>query len=145
LWLIAHITPAPFWTHNHSYEVVFGHIVRAYFAFTIGSFIANFANIYIISKFKIILHGRFFWARSLLSTAIGELIFSFVGGAMVYMGIEPWSKMIFLMLDGYLFKVLYAFIAVWPIALLVKYLKHVECSDVYDIGVNYNPFKYNTE
>jgi len=49
----------------------------------------------------------------------------------------------FLMIDGYLFKMLYALIAVWPAAMLVHVLKRAEGVDIYDRGINYNPFRLN--
>jgi uncharacterized integral membrane protein (TIGR00697 family) len=143
--LVTKLPTAGFWHNESSYEVVFGPILRAYFALTIASLIGNFANIYIISKFKIIMHGKHFWFRSLLSTGIGELFFTLIGGTIAYIGIEPWSKIIFLMLDGYLFKMLYAFIAVWPAVLLVYILKKTERADVYDYGINYNPFNIKVD
>jgi len=49
--------------------------------------------------------------------------------------------MVFLMMDGYLFKMLYALIAVWPAAMLVRALKKAEGVDIYDCGISYNPFR----
>ena len=89
------------------------------------------------------MYGRYFWLRSLCSTAIGEATFSVIGGTLAYAGVLPWSKIVFLMLDGYLFKMLYALIAVWPAAMLVGLLKKAEGVDIYDRGISYNPFKLN--
>lgn len=136
------LMPAPtFWNKEEAYKVVFSPILRAYFATTIASLLGGFINIYIISKFKIIMQGKHFWIRSLFSTGLGELTFSVIGGTLAYAGVEPWSKIVFLMLDGYMFKMLYAFIAVWPAVILTGYLKRVEHVDVYDYKVDYNPFK----
>lgn len=141
--IISRVPGAIFWHHNSSYEIVLGNVLRVYIAMTVASFVGNFLNIYIISKFKIIMHGKNFWLRSLFSTGIGELIFTLVGGTMVYAGVQPWSKIIFLMLDGYLFKMLYALIAVWPTVLIVMLLKKAEKTDAYDYNVNYNPFIFD--
>lgn len=136
--------PAPtFWHKQNHYDVVFSPILRAYFATTIASLVGSFANIYIISKWKILMYGKYFWFRSLFSTGIGELFFSVLGGTLAYAGVEPWSKIVFLMLDGYVFKMLYAFIAVWPAALFVFWLKRSEDADVYDNGINYNPLSFS--
>lgn len=138
--------PAPdFWHKQAGYDTVFSPLIRAYFATTIASLLGNFINIYVISKWKIVMHGKYFWFRSLFSTAIGELTFTAIGGTLAYSGVEPWSKIVFLMLDGYLFKMLYAFIAVWPAAYLVACLKKVEGVDMYDKGIDYNPFKINCD
>lgn len=136
--------PAPaYWQKQQAFNAIFSPIMRAYFATTIASLIGSFANIYIISKWKILMYGKYFWFRSLFSTGIGELFFSVIGGTLAYAGVEPWSKIMFLMLDGYLFKMLYALIAVWPAAYLVYSLKKSESADVYDHGINYSPLIFN--
>ena len=145
LYIIGTMPGPHFWHKQTSYETVFSPLLRAYFATTIASVLGNFVNIYIISRWKVILKGRVFWARSLLSTGIGELLFSVIGGTMAYAGVEPWSKIVFLMLDGYAFKMLYACIAVWPVVLIVILLRKAEKVDVYDIDINYNPFKLSLD
>lgn len=87
------------------------------------------------------MYGKYFWLRSLLSTGIGELVFSVVGGSLAYVGVEPLSKIPFLMLDGYIFKMIYAFIVVWPVVMLTIWLKNSEKIDAYDHGISCNPFK----
>lgn len=145
LQLVANMPGAPFWHHQYSYHIVFGKIFRGYVALTIASIAGNFINIYVISKFKILMHGKYFWLRSLLSTGIGELSFTLIGGTIAYAGVEPWSKIVFLMFDGYVFKMIYAFIAVWPTVLFARVLKQAENVDTYDYNINYNPFKYSVE
>jgi len=136
------LLPAPaYWHKQESYNIVFSPIIRAYFATTIASLAGNFANIYFISKWKVLAYGKYFWLRSLSSTAIGELIFSVVGGTCAYAGVVPWSKIVFLMLDGYLFKMAYALAAVWPAVVIVYFIKKSEKIDVYDADISYNPFR----
>lgn len=139
--IIARMPAAPFWPYQNDYAVVFNKIIRAYFSLTIASLLGNFINIYVISKWKILMHGKHFWIRSLVSTGVGELLFTVIGGTLAYVGVEPWTKIVFLMLDGYLFKMIYAFIAVWPAVMVAGYLKKIEGVDVYDYNISYNPFK----
>jgi len=138
---IAKLPPATFWHSEEAYETVFGHLVRVYFALSVAGLCGSFINVYVISKWKILLKGRYFWMRSLCSTGIGEFAFTIIGSPLSYWGIQSFSKMFWLMLDGYLFKMLYAFIAVFPMVILVRILKVIEGIDVYDYGINYNPFK----
>lgn len=143
--LVTKMPAATFWHNQNSYDVVFNPILRAYFALLIASLCGSMINIYVISKWKIILHGRHFWIRSLFSTGIGELAFTLIGSPLCYTGVEPISKMVYLAADGYIFKMIYALLAVGPITLLVKILKKVEGVDVYDYGVSYNPFKLRVD
>lgn len=145
LWLVSRIPGPAFWHNQNSYTIVFSPILRAYFATTVASMVGNFINIYIISRWKVLMHGKHFWFRSLTSTGVGELTFSVIGGTIAYAGVEPWSKIIFLMLDGYLFKLLYAFIAVWPATFFVYQLKKSEGIDIYDEKIDYSPFRIRVE
>lgn len=136
--------PSPnFWHLQSEYKDVFGLVIRAYFAVTLGSLVGSFVNIYVVSKWKIILHGKHFWIRSICSTAIGELIFSIIGAIVGFVGVEPSSQIIWLITDGYLLKMLYASIAIWPAVILARLLKRLEGVDTYDIKTNYNPFKFS--
>lgn len=139
--LVAGLPSPTFWHLKKEYDGVFGLILRAYSAVTLGNIIGSSINIYIISKWKIILHGKYFWIRSLCSTAIGEFAFSVVGALIGFAGVEPSSKILWLMLGGYSFKMIYAFIAIWPAVALAKLLKQAEGVDIYDYNVNYNLFK----
>ncbi|MCE3268675.1 MAG: Conserved hypothetical rane protein [Burkholderiales bacterium] len=143
LQLISYIPSAS--PNGDSYYVVFGHITRIYASITLGSLIGNFLNIYFISKFKVRFSGRFFWARSIFSTAIGELTFTIIAGIMVWAGIQTWSKLAVLLLNAYLFKIIYALVATGPAAFIARYLKKIEHSDAYDVGIDYNPFKLNVD
>lgn len=139
--IVALMPAPPTWQKQINYYVVFSPILRAYLATTIASLAGSFLNIFAISKFKILMSGKNFWFRSLLSTAIGELVFSILGGFLAYVGVESWSRIPFLMLDGYIFKMAYAFLAVWPIVIITSWLKKSEQLDTYDYSINYNPFK----
>ena len=97
------------------------------------------------SKFKVLIRGRLFWARSLLSTGAGELIFTVIGGIMVWGGLQPWWKIAHIMFNAYVFKMLYASIAVWPTVWIAKLLKRLEQTDVFDDGINYNPFNLSAD
>lgn len=145
LTIVSKLPPPDFWHLQKSYDDVFGLLLRAYSAVTLGNFAGLFINIYIISKWKIIMGGKYFWFRSLCSIAIGELIFSIVGAIVGFTGVEPSSKVLWLMFDGFAFKMAYALIALWPSVLLARILKHTENIDTYDRNINYNPFKFSVE
>jgi queuosine precursor transporter len=143
--LVNKIPPANFWHAQDAYNTVFSPVLRAYFALLIASVCGSMINIYVISKWKILLRGKYFWIRSLCSTGFGELIFTLIGSPLCYVGVEPLSKMIWLAANGYAFKMIYALLAVGPITLLAKILKYVENVDIYDYGINYNPFKLSVD
>lgn len=138
-------TPYPSGWHLQSdYHVVLGPLPRIF----IGDFVAMtfgaFINAYIISKTKILLRGRYFWMRSLISTLIGEGIFNLIAFSIMFIGVVSFKVYLDVMLFSYAFKSVWAIVAVWPASIFTRLLKIAEKVDVYDHHVNFNPFKLST-
>lgn len=131
--------------HAKLYEQALGKVWRIYFAVFVGVTTGSFINIYIISKWKIMARGRFFWFRSFISTAIGDAAITIIVDFIAFIGTMSFSKVVTVVLSIYLFKVFYAFCASIPAAIAVNYLKKAENSDVYDYITNFNPFKVAIE
>ena len=106
----------------------------------VGLLIGEFLNVYLLSKWKIILHGKFFIFRSLLSTALGQASLTIIVDILNYTGKMPTMDLIKMMVSGYTWKMFFAIILVFPAWMLVKFLKKAENIDHYDINTNYNPF-----
>lgn len=138
---IIQLPAAPFWHDQKAFETVFGHLIIYCFTTTLGTLFGGFLNIYIISKFKILLKGKYFWIRSLLSTSVGELIFSVVALTPLFLNSVGIEKSLWIALSAYLFKLSYGIIAVIPSSILVKILKRIENVDIYDFETNFNPLK----
>lgn len=129
--------------HKPLYEKVLGNIWRIYFGVFVGFIVGAFANIYILSKWKIIVKGRFFWFRSFISTSIGDALITVITDLIAFLKTMPLSKVIIVIVSIYTFKVIYAFLAAIPAAFLANILKKKEGVDIYDHHVNFNPFKLN--
>lgn len=137
--------PSPkLWGGASSYSFVFGnmlHIVcSAYIALSIGSFI----NTYLISKWKILVRGKYFWLRSIGASVIGEGIYTGLAGLLIFAGKMPLEKMVSFIIWSYIFKIAGSVIFATPANLITIYLKKKESVDSYDINVNFNPFKVST-
>ena len=102
-----------------------------------------FVNSYVICKLKINMHGRRFWLRSIKSTALGESVVTIVAGTLAFNTTVPLHVLANIIASAYLFKIIYGVMAVFPAQILTKYLKKVECRDVYDVNTNFNPFVLN--
>lgn len=128
------------WEHQAAYDQVFGNIL-----FTgIGSFVGipagYFVNAYLISKFKLRMHGKRFWLRSLVSTAIGQGVMHVITYTAQFLHIYTIAEVAHLIFSAWVFKCVYALVAVIPTTILVYFIKKKEGVDVYDYEVNYNPF-----
>lgn len=86
--------------------------------------------------------GKYFWLRSVASTALSELMLNIITGSLAFTGTVALAHVGNIIISGYLLEIFYAFIFVWPGWVLILYLKKKEHIDVYDYNTNYNPFRY---
>lgn len=133
--------PSPEYFHNpEAYQIVFDPTMRYVFSGLIALLVGEFANVYLLSKWKIALSGRLFILRSLLSTAFGQACLTVIVDILNYTGKMPTKDLIAMMISGYSWKMCFAVILVFPAWLIVRYLKQAEHIDHYDVGTNFNPF-----
>ena len=106
-----------------------------------GWFIGPLINSFIISKWKIILHGRYFWLRSIGSSIFGQVsqvLFCTILAFRDYVNADSLIKII---LFAIAYKLMFAIVVSFPATLLTNYLKFKTNIDVYDMNTNYNPLK----
>jgi hypothetical protein len=134
--------PSPnFWHNQEAYEQVLGRLPRIFLGSILGIMSSSFINAYLVVKWKILLHGKFFWIRSVCSSAIGEIIFTMITIAIDLLGVIPLGDLIKLIFISYGIKLLVDAFAIVPAAMLANFLKKLEGVDVYEYNVKFNPFK----
>ena len=111
----------------------------------IAYLVSGFINIYIMSKSKIWLAGRFFWMRNISTSIFSEIIYTILIIPMISLGTLPFNKILVIISSSFLFKLIYAFLIAWSSSRIVKLLKKLEGIDTYDYNVNYNPFIFQLE
>ena len=114
-----------------------GIVVASLSAYLVG----EFSNAAILSRLKVLMKGRAFWVRAIVSTIVGEfldtLIFVLVA---TLTGVFGWELFVTLVLTNYLLKVSIE-VLVFPLTFFaVKKLKKAEGIDAYDVGIKWNPF-----
>ncbi len=128
-------------THGEAYNLVLGNTIRI----TVASFIAflfgSFINAYIMSRMKILQHGRGFSLRAIVSTIAGEGIDSLIFFFIAFSGILPVNVIVTLILTQTGMKTAYELLALPLTNVLVKWVKKKEGTDVYDNDISYNPLK----
>ncbi|RUR09705.1 queuosine precursor transporter [Legionella septentrionalis] len=142
---VSHLPAPDFFTQANAYQIVFDPTIRYVISGLVGLLIGELTNVYLLAKWKILLKGRFFIFRSLLSTAFGQALLTIIVDALNYFGKITESNLGWMMFCGYLWKIGSALIMVFPAWLIVKYLKKVENIDYYDIHTNFNPFLLTLE
>ncbi len=128
------------WHFQLAYDTVFGHLLRIFLAVFGGIIISSFANIYLLSKWKIYLKGKYFWARSFFASAVGELIVTLIADLTAFLGTMPFKEFTHMVLSVYLVKLVYSLLAAILASYAVVFLKRHEGIDAYDYGINFNPF-----
>jgi uncharacterized integral membrane protein (TIGR00697 family) len=89
---------------------------------------------------KLWTEGRHLWARTIGSTATGQLVDTTVLILIAFGGRTSWGTMLNLIVSGYVGKVLYEICATPLTYLTVNKLKRAEGVDVFDRDTDFNPF-----
>ena len=135
------LPPAPEFKNQEALEKVFNFTVRAFAASLVAYWCGEFANAFVMSKMKIWTGGKYLWTRTVGSTVVGQLIDTVVVITIIFIGIHPFRTMLNLMFTGYFAKVIYEAAATPVTYWVVNSLKRAEGIDVYDEGVDFNPFR----
>ena len=130
------------WAHQHSYDQVLGKLPRILVGYVAGVITGAFINTYLITKWKILTHGKYFWLRSVSSSMIGQLVFTIVTISFDLLGILTSSDIIKLILISMTIKLVVTPLLAVPSAILVYYLKKYERMDIYDYHTDFNPFRF---
>ena len=142
LGLIAVAIPAaPFWQGEEHFNFVFGMAPRIVVASLIAFLVGSFLNAYVMSKMKVASQGRNFSARAILSTVVGETADSIIFFPIAFGGIIAWRELLIMMLLQMVLKSMYEVIILPVTIRVVKAIKKIDGSDVYDTDISYNVLK----
>ncbi|MBY0377373.1 MAG: queuosine precursor transporter [Gammaproteobacteria bacterium] len=136
-----HLPTPAYWHQQTEFQTVLGNLDRLIVSGIIAFPASEFINVYILSKFKILLKGSYFWIRSFTSSLIGEFSLALLGSIIIFYNTLSMRQIFFLALSSFAIKLCFSFFAVVPATLLQKWLKRVEKTDVDDSNTNFNPFK----
>ena len=142
LGLIAVAIPAaPFWEGEEHFDFVFGMAPRIVAASLMAFLVGSFLNAYVMSRMKIASQGRNFSARAILSTIVGETADSLIFFPIAFGGIIVWKELLIMMGLQIVLKSMYEVIILPVTIRVVKVIKKVDGSDVYDTNISYNVLK----
>lgn len=131
-----------FWASNDAdYAVVLGPLLRSSISGFFAIFIGQFTNAYLVSKWKILLKGKYFWLRSVASSFIGDSLTVTIAILGIFIGRMPTHDLSDTLIPELIIMILFSLLASIPASFLAKFLKRAENIDPYDSGINFNPFK----
>lgn len=142
LGLIAVSLPAaPFWEGEEHFNFVFGMAPRIVAASLMAFLVGSFLNAYVMSRMKIASRGRNFSARAIWSTVVGETADSLIFFPVAFGGVIAWRELAVMMGLQILLKSAYE-VVILPVTIrVVKAVKRIDGSDVYDEGISYKVWK----
>ncbi|MCE3268379.1 MAG: Conserved hypothetical rane protein [Burkholderiales bacterium] len=123
-----------------TYDDVFASLLRGSLAETVGVLCGIFANVYLVSKFKVIAQGKYFWLRSIGGASTGEAILVIIAVPIIFWGKLGNSDILTMIVSTYIYKVIFAIVISVPASIVAQFLKLKENIDVYDYNVKFNPF-----
>ncbi len=142
LGLIAVAIPAaPFWEGEEHFNFVFGMAPRIVAASLMAFLVGSFLNAYVMSKMKVASQGRNFSARAIWSTVVGETADSLIFFPVAFGGIIAWKELLIMMGIQIVLKSMYEVIILPVTIRVVKAIKKIDGSDVYDTNISYNVLK----
>lgn len=140
--VIVAMPPAPGWTNQEAYELIFGSTPRIVFSSLVAFWAGEFANSFVLAKMKVGTEGRFLWLRTIGSTIAGEAVDSMIFYPLAFWGAKGWTgqAVINVMITNYILKVLWEVIITPVTYRIVAFLKRVENEDYYDRDTKFTPF-----
>ena len=142
LGLIAVALPAaPWWDGAPHFIFVFGMAPRIVAASLTAFLVGSFLNAYVMSRMKVASGGRHFSARAIWSTVVGETADSLIFFPVACGGIIAWQELLLMMCTQIVLKSMYEVIILPVTIRVVKAIKRIDGSDVYDTDISYNVLK----
>ncbi len=134
------------WPYAKDYDTVLGRLLRSSVGgMAIAVVSGSYFNAFIISKLRVLVRGRYFWLRSVGSSAIGEAVQMILGCLLLFTGVMPFHEVMTLAVNLYIWQVGLGVLILIPGSFVVALLKQFE-GNLLESHVNFNPFKhYQTE
>lgn len=135
------IPAAPFWQGEEHFNFVFGMAPRIVAASLAAFLVGSFLNAYVMSRMKLRSGGRHFSVRAIASTVVGETADSLLFFPIAFGGIIAWQELAVMMLLQIVLKSMYEVVILPVTVRVVRFIKRVDGSDVYDEGISYKIWK----
>ena len=134
------VPAAPFWKNQDAFSTILGSTPRIIVASLLAYLIGSFLNAFVMSKVKVLMKGKDFSVRAILSTLVGEAADSMIFITIAFAGSFPSSVLLGMIVTQACIKTVYEIVILPFTIVVVKWVKKVEGVDSYDESISYNPF-----
>lgn len=111
------------WHHQADYNYIVGSYPRILVADVVAITTSFYVNVRLISQWKALWQGKFFFLRSIGATAIGEAVFTIITNFIAFSAVVANFDIMKIVIFDYLFKFIYSLIAAYPLSILVAFMK----------------------
>ena len=140
--LVLKIPATATWHNQEAFKTVFNPLIIYCVATSVATLFGGYINIAVISRFKILVRGRYFWLRSLTASSIGEAAFTIIALPVIFISAShTWHETVHIVFNAFMFKFIYGFFTVIPTIILVYVIKKYESSDFHNHRTEFNPFQ----
>lgn len=129
----------PSWPRAEAYNSVLGSSSKIMILSALTYFIGEFTNAYLVTSLRKYTEGRFFWARALCGSWIGEALETAIFIPSIYYGLMDNSRILYLATCYYIFKVIYVLLCMPLVNYAVKFLKEVEYQSISTLAPTKKP------
>ena len=134
-----------FWTPvNNAYDLALGSLPKTAYIGSLTIFVGQFLNTFLISKWRILLKGKYFWLRSVGSSILGDVTTLVLANIGIFSGRMTGSKIADLVLPQIIVLILCSSVGAIPAGFLAKIIARAEGLNViHENNINFNPFNLN--
>ncbi|ADR35772.1 conserved hypothetical protein [Oceanithermus profundus DSM 14977] len=129
---------APF---ARAFDLLFGLVPRIVLGSLLAYWAGEFANSYVLARMKVLSRGRFFGARALGSTLVGQAVDTGLFLLVAFAGVYPPYVLGLMFASNYVFKVGVEVVFLPLTYAVVGALKRAENEDYFDTHTDFNPFR----
>jgi len=124
--IIIHLKSPATWHNQAAFDLILGNFPRITLSNFVSIMLSGYININLLSKWKLLLQGRFFWLRSIGASAIAEIIYSSCAVFLIGYSIFTLHQIFMMIIWSCIMKFIYSIILAAPGTLVVAYLKDAE-------------------
>ena len=134
------VPAAPFWQNQEAFSSILGSTPRIILGSLMAYLVGSFLNAFVMSKVKIMMKGKDFSVRAILSTLVGEAADSMIFITIAFAGNLPSNILFGMIITQACLKTVYEILVLPFTIFVVKWVKRIEGVDSYDESISYNPF-----
>jgi len=93
-WLAVSLTPAPFWSGQESFALIFGQVPRLIIASWVAFLVSENLDAYLFAYIRKFTHGRHIWMRNAFSSLPSMAVDSILFVSIAFYGLQPIGQLI---------------------------------------------------